>query len=653
MSSSFLLHVAKTIPKSSIKQSLLCQLSSAANPARSFSSSSQLNNASGLTIWGGEAIAQSIRNSPSRSLFVALQPIRPFSSTSAAALRASKAANAEVLRAQDNKNDGTGSGSDQPPSNGNSGNGGAANGGGDGNSGGGNDGGSPVHNIQKALNVIENQLQKPSVPEVYPQVLALPITRRPLFPGFYKAVVIKDPQVTAAIKELLKRGQPYVGAFLLKDEELDVDTITDINQIHRVGVFAQITSVFPAGSTAKDGSKEDPGLTAVLYPHRRIRIQELLPIAQPNKNLEKATEDLTGVQDTVVTAAVVKDEGPLTEPTKPQQQQPKKSKKTSTTKESTTAQETIKDKAPESDVNKKADFVKDPAAAAAANEQQQTQYATSFLANDYAVSLANVENMEDDPYSKKDQIIRAVTSEIVSVFKDIASLNPLFRDQIASFSMSQSAGNVFEEPSKLADFAAAVSAGEPAELQDVLECLSVEERLQKALLVLKKELMNAQLQNKISKEVESKIAKRQREYYLMEQLKGIKKELGLESDGKDKLVEGFKEKANKLAMPSVVKKVFDEVSVACQPSASFQNGTAQPLTKTSHYEPPSPSCFCSILLRKSQNSLTWNQQLQNSMLLEITLTGSLKFHGVNDRRKTTTLSMLSLSLMKIIMVSKM
>ena len=186
-------------------------------------------------------------------------------------------------------------------------------------------------------------------------------------------------------------------------------------------------------------------------------------------------------------------------------------------------------------------------------------YATSFLADEYAVSLANVENYSEPAYSKKSQYIRAVTSEIVSVFKEIASLNPLFRDQIANFSMSQSAGNVFEEPSKLADFAAAVSAGESSELQEVLETLPVEERLQKALIVLKKELMNAQLQNKISKDVESKIAKRQREYYLMEQLKGIKKELGLESDGKDKLVEGFKEKASKLAMPETVKKVFDEV----------------------------------------------------------------------------------------------
>jgi Lon-like ATP-dependent protease len=66
-------------------------------------------------------------------------------------------------------------------------------------------------------------LSKRSVPDVYPQVLALPITRRPLFPGFYKAVVVRNPAVIAAIKESLKRGQPYIGAFLLKDENSDSD----------------------------------------------------------------------------------------------------------------------------------------------------------------------------------------------------------------------------------------------------------------------------------------------------------------------------------------------------------------------------------------------------------------------------------------------
>ena len=77
-------------------------------------------------------------------------------------------------------------------------------------------------------------------------------------------------------------------------------------------------------------------------------------------------------------------------------------------------------------------------------------------------------------------------SEIVSVFKEIAQLNPLFRDEITNFSINQVA-NVFNEPDKLADFAAAVSTGEVQELQDALESLVVDDRLRKALLVLKKE----------------------------------------------------------------------------------------------------------------------------------------------------------------------
>jgi len=66
-------------------------------------------------------------------------------------------------------------------------------------------------------------ISRRSVPDNYPQVLALPITRRPLFPGFYKAVVINDKEVIKAIKESIKRGQPYIGAFLLKDEDADSD----------------------------------------------------------------------------------------------------------------------------------------------------------------------------------------------------------------------------------------------------------------------------------------------------------------------------------------------------------------------------------------------------------------------------------------------
>ena len=210
---------------------------------------------------------------------------------------------------------------------------------------------------------------------------------------------------------------------------------------------------------------------------------------------------------------------------------------------------------------------------------------TSFL-QDHDVSVVNITNLVTQPYNKDDQYIRAFMSEIVSVFKDIAQLNPLFRDQITNFSINQVASNVFDEPDKLADFAAAVSTGEVGELQDVLESLAVEDRLRKALLVLKKELINAQLQSKLSRDVDSKIAKRQREYYLMEQLKGIKKELGMESDGKDKLIEKLKARAEQLAMPEPVKRVFEEE-----------------LTKLAHLEPAASEA------NVTRNYLDWLTQI--------------------------------------------
>ncbi|GAA5998401.1 uncharacterized protein JCM10292_001171 [Rhodotorula paludigena] len=454
-----------------------------------------------------------------------------------------------------------------------------------------------------------SSLAKRSVPDVYPQVMALPITRRPLFPGFYKAVVIRDPNVIKAIKESIKRGQPYIGAFLLKDENDDRDVITDFNSVHPVGVFAQITSTFPANTPSPSSNDpnskdkaEEPGLTAVLYPHRRIRIDELLPIpdvatASPSPAESGAAEHISHpeahsdvdehrphidgpqrpeepafVGDSPLTpeSAAENSSAPAATESEPAQSPTPIDQATGTEAKrpedpafvgDAPLQQASAEAAPAPDVvvDRDGEVMQQQqrGAADAAAEESSQPFQTAYL-HDYAVSIVNVSNVEMERYDKKSQMVRAIAGEIIAVFKEIATLNPLFRDQIANFSMSQSAGNVFEEPEKLADFAAAVSSGEVNELQEVLESMVLEDRLQKALLVLKKELMNAQLQNKISKDVESKIAKRQREFYLHEQLKGIKKELGLESDGKDKLVEKFTDKAKQLLMPEAVRQVFDE-----------------------------------------------------------------------------------------------
>lgn len=375
--------------------------------------------------------------------------------------------------------------------------------GGDGGASGGESGSGESGSGKKRKASSERSLSKPSVPDVYPQVMAIPIAKRPLFPGFYKAITIRNPHVAAAIHEMVKRGQPYVGAFLLKDENADKDVIESADDVYDVGSFCQITSAFPVQG-------EEPSMTAVLYPHRRIRMSSLIP---PNR------DEVTSKAEVMVEE----------QPSKDLESQEKKGDVAS-----------FEESSPEEQ-----------------KKQLQQQGPTSFLRR-YPVSLVNVNNLAEEPFDKKSPTIRALISEIVNVFKEVASLNQLFRDQISTFSMSQNAGNVGEDPAKLADFAAAVSAGEPQELQEALGSLNIEERLSKALLVLKKELMNAQLQQRIAKDVEGKIQKRQREYWLMEQMKGIRRELGIESDGKDKLVERFREKANKLAMPEAVKKVFDE-----------------------------------------------------------------------------------------------
>ncbi|SNX82447.1 probable PIM1 - ATP-dependent protease, mitochondrial [Melanopsichium pennsylvanicum] len=417
-----------------------------------------------------------------------------------------------------------------------------------------------------------NSVARSTVPSVYPQVLALPITRRPLFPGFYKAVVIKNQAVCAAIKESLKRGQPYIGAFLLKDEEEDADIITDLSKVHKVGVFAQVTSVFPVqgggqsggSKKGKDGenkAEDEEGITAVLYPHRRIRIDELItPTGQTIPSPPPGTEGAgpaNPISDEAANEAVKA--ASFAKVHEIQQEARGEGLLPEVNDASAAHMQQNAPPSPPAPVQGEAGSEADGAAADGQDmPSHSAPFQTSFL-QDYAVSLVNVTNLAAAPYDKRnDQYIRAVMSELISVFKDIAQLNPLFRDQIANFSISQGAGNVFEEPEKLADFAAAVSTGEIGELQAVLEALDIRERLQKALVVLKKELMNAQLQSKISKDVESKIQKRQREYYLMEQLKGIKKELGIESDGKDKMVEKFREKAGELNMPEAVRKVFDE-----------------------------------------------------------------------------------------------
>ena len=100
----------------------------------------------------------------------------------------------------------------------------------------------------------------------------------------------------------------------------------------------------------------------------------------------------------------------------------------------------------------------------------------------------------------------------------------------------------FQDPAKLADLAASMCSADDHALQTILESLDVKTRLQNALVLLKKEVELGKLQADIGRRVEEKISGDQRKYFLMEQLKSIKKELGMERDDKTALAEKFMDK---------------------------------------------------------------------------------------------------------------
>ncbi len=140
--------------------------------------------------------------------------------------------------------------------------------------------------------------------------------------------------------------------------------------------------------------------------------------------------------------------------------------------------------------------------------------------------------------------LKAYSLSIITSIKDLLLLNPLFKEELNLF-LSRS--NI-KEPGRLADFAAAMTTATGKDLQEILEAFSIRARIEKVLLLLKRELDISRLQAKISKQIEEKVSKQQHDFFLREQLKAIKKELGLVKEGKESELDEFKERLAKLTL---------------------------------------------------------------------------------------------------------
>ncbi len=159
-----------------------------------------------------------------------------------------------------------------------------------------------------------------------------------------------------------------------------------------------------------------------------------------------------------------------------------------------------------------------------------------------------------DDEVKPTEELKTYSMAIITSVKELIKSNSLFHEELKLFL------NKFtiDDPGKLSDFVASMTSADPGQVQKILETFDVKKRAEKVLFLLKKELELSKIQQKISKQIEEKITKNQKEFFLKEQLKEIKKELGLSKDEKTSEFEKYEERLKKLELTEEAQKRIDE-----------------------------------------------------------------------------------------------
>jgi len=169
------------------------------------------------------------------------------------------------------------------------------------------------------------------------------------------------------------------------------------------------------------------------------------------------------------------------------------------------------------------------------------------------VLRARVEHVQEARFENNDEL-KAYSVAIIDAIKELVQLNPLYKEGL-SLILDQID---VHDPAALADFAASMTTASRDELQEVLETRSVRRRIEEALLLLKKEIDISRLKVELSKRIEERLSKQQREFFLREQLKEIKKELGLSKEDAQTEVDRFQARLAKLTLPPDAKERVDE-----------------------------------------------------------------------------------------------
>ena len=148
--------------------------------------------------------------------------------------------------------------------------------------------------------------------------------------------------------------------------------------------------------------------------------------------------------------------------------------------------------------------------------------------------------------------IEAMVVNLRGLFQKAAELAPYLTSEHTMLVMNA------EDPGYLADVIAWNLNIPTEEKQQILEIVDVRKRLERVTFLLTKELQILELGSKIQSQVQGEISKSQREYYLREQLKAIKRELGEDEDERSAEIKELRKRIEEANLPEEVQKVAEK-----------------------------------------------------------------------------------------------
>jgi len=160
----------------------------------------------------------------------------------------------------------------------------------------------------------------------------------------------------------------------------------------------------------------------------------------------------------------------------------------------------------------------------------------------------------NEPEEKPDQDLKAYMMAISGEIKSLLQLNPLFQEQV---NMVVSQLN-YDAPGLTMDVISNLLSSDAEVLQELLETYDLHERAQTLLKLIKEELEIAKIQKRINQQIEEKVNKQQKEFFLREQLKAIKKELGMEKEEGESEIEKLEKLFEGKDLPEEVQKTVDD-----------------------------------------------------------------------------------------------